>query len=103
MPPELDPEHRREGARRALERRRERAEVKARLKAGELSLGEVLALEEDAVRSLRVAELLASLPGVGPITATALLEELGIAPSRRVRGLGARQRERLLERFPDGP
>ncbi|MFP4312633.1 MAG: hypothetical protein ACLFS9_11725 [Nitriliruptoraceae bacterium] len=40
---------------------------------------------------------------MGPITAAAWMQRLGIAPSRRVRGLGPRQRERLLDAFPDRP
>ena len=47
---------------------------------------------------MRVSALLAALPGYGKVRAAALLDELGIASTRRVRGLGARQRAALLAR-----
>jgi len=98
-PPELDPEERRAALQRATEARRTRAELKSRVKAGELSLAEVLARDDEAVRNLKVSDLLAALPGVGPATAARWMERLRIAPSRRVRGLGPRQRERLIATF----
>lgn len=98
-PPELDPEQRRAALDQAAAARRTRAELKARVKAGELPLGAVLSSDDEAVRSLKVSDLLAALPGIGPVTAARWMERLGIAPSRRVRGLGARQRERLLATF----
>ncbi|MFE0654419.1 hypothetical protein ACFVZH_38395 [Streptomyces sp. NPDC059534] len=44
-----------------------------------------------------VGVLLESLPQIGRVRAQRLLIELGIAPSRRLRGLGPRQRQRLLQ------
>jgi ribosomal protein S13 len=46
---------------------------------------------------LRVTWLLEALPGVGPVRAERLMAAAGIAPSRRVRGLGERQRAALLD------
>ncbi|MFP4148521.1 MAG: integration host factor, actinobacterial type [Nitriliruptoraceae bacterium] len=99
--PELDPDQRRAALDKAASARRTRADLKARLKAGEASLVEALSSDDEAVRNLKVSELLAALPRVGPITAAAWMQRLGIAPSRRVRGLGPRQRERLLDAFPE--
>ena len=48
---------------------------------------------------MKVSNVLESLPGVGKVRAQKLMEELDISASRRVRGLGAKQREQLLERF----
>ena len=45
--------------------------------------------------SLRVRELLTSVPGVGPTRAARIMHELGIADSKRIAGLGVRQRDRL--------
>ncbi|MGW6487079.1 hypothetical protein [Streptomyces sp. NPDC055056] len=42
---------------------------------------------------------MASLPHVGKAGAQKLLADMQIAESRRVRGLGPHQRERLLEWF----
>ena len=45
--------------------------------------------------SLRVRELLTSIPGIGPTRVARIMSDLGIADSKRVGGLGARQREKL--------
>jgi ribosomal protein S13 len=39
------------------------------------------------------------MPRIGKVRARKLMERLDISPSRRVRGLGANQRRRLLEEF----
>lgn len=46
--------------------------------------------------TLRVKELIGSLPGMGPIRTSRVLEQLHIAESKRVGGLGVRQRDALL-------
>ena len=48
---------------------------------------------------MKVTELLESMPGVGRVRARAIMAEVGIAESRRVRGLGANQIAALLGRF----
>jgi guanylate kinase len=45
--------------------------------------------------TLRVRELLLSIPNLGPIRTDRLMADLGIAAAKRVGGLGVRQRERL--------
>lgn len=47
--------------------------------------------------TLRLRELLLSIPSVGPTRADLALEQLGIARSKRVGGLGVRQRDKLRE------
>ena len=51
------------------------------------------------MRALRVVALLEAMPGVGKVRAQKLIEELEISPARKVRGLGAKQREALLKAF----
>jgi hypothetical protein len=63
------------------------------------SLREVLAEDSEAVRKMTVRALLESLPVIGKVRAQKILTEMEISDSRRVRGLGIQQRERLLERF----
>ena len=46
-----------------------------------------------------VPALLESLPGVGKVKARAIMEEIGIAETRRVRGLVGSQPAALIERF----
>ena len=78
--------------------RRRRAEIKALLKTGSLTLAEVFEQAEvdDVVAGTKVYPLLASMPRMGKIKATRLMEELGIPNNRKIRGLGPRQRENLL-------
>jgi hypothetical protein len=82
----------------ALAARRARADLRSRLKAGELTGSAVIAGSDADPRwaALRVSWLLESLPGVGPVRAERLMADVGIAASRRLRGLGERQRADLL-------
>jgi guanylate kinase len=103
-PPEVD---RVAAAKAAVAARRARAAVKAAIASGERSPLEVAkaAWSEDesvvaataAERSLRVRDLLTSLPGVGPARAEAVMGALRIAPSKRLGGLGSRQRTELAD------
>ncbi|MGH3443464.1 MAG: integration host factor, actinobacterial type [Nitriliruptorales bacterium] len=99
--PQLDPEQRRQALAKAAEARRVRAELKQMLKTGEVSLGEVLDRAGDGghVAKMRVSEVIQAMPGYGRVKARRLMEELEIAGSRRLQGLGHRQRTRLLEEF----
>ena len=101
QPPELTPEQRRAALAKAAEARRVRAEIKELLKTGSLTLPEVLdqAETDELVAGTKVAAIIVSLPGVGKVKGKRLMEELGIASNRRLRGLGSRQRRALLDRF----
>ena len=92
--PKLTDEQRSAALNRAAEIRRERAALKARVKAGMLPLAE--AMEEDCAKGMRVIQLLQSVPGVGRIRAERMMKDFGIATNRKVGGLGCRQREHLL-------
>jgi len=78
--------------------RKERAQVKKDLKEGTLSLADALdrAATDEVIAKMRVLVLLESLPALGKIKARRLLEQVGIAESRRVKGLGVHQRVELL-------
>jgi hypothetical protein len=99
--PELDDEQRRAALAKAAEARRIRAELKQMLKAGEVSLADVLARADsaEALAKMRVSDVLEAMPAYGPVKARRLMEDLDIAPTRRIRGLGPRQREALLATF----
>lgn len=99
--PQLTPEQRAAALEKAAAARRARAELKERLKRGGTSIKQVLADAEnnEALAKLKVSALLESLPGVGKVRAAQLMEQLDIAPSRRIRGLGDRQRKALLAEF----
>jgi transposase len=102
--PQLTPEQRAEALAKAAVARRERAAVKNRLKNSQGSLGEVLARgkEDDIVGKMKVSALLEAMPGVGRVRARQIMEDVGISESRRVRGLGANQSQKLLEHFNQG-
>ena len=51
------------------------------------------------VGKMKVLAVLESLPGVGKVKARRTMEEIGIAETRRVRGLGAQQRKRCSTAF----
>ncbi|MGW4981623.1 integration host factor, actinobacterial type [Streptomyces mirabilis] len=101
--PSLTPEQRQAALDKAAAARKERAEIKDALKHGKLSLREVLAEPSESVGKMQVLALLAALPGIGKVRAQKTLTELEISESRRVRGLGSNQKERLLAHFaPQG-
>jgi ribosomal protein S13 len=52
--------------------------------------------DDEAIRKMRVKELLESLPGFGEIRATSILERAGISKARRIQGVGRSQYENLL-------
>jgi len=99
--PPLTPEQRAAALEKAAEARRVRAEIKNRLKYSQGSLKDVIekGKTDDMVGKLKVVSLLESLPGVGKVKARAIMEEIGIAETRRVRGLGPHQASALIERF----
>jgi len=92
--PALDDDARRRALATAADARRVRAEWKARIARGEASIGDLLdaASDDDVLAGMRVVDALGALPGVGPRGVERLLEACAIAPSRRLRGLGPRQR-----------
>jgi signal recognition particle GTPase len=99
--PTLTPEQREQALKKAAEARKKRAEVKAELKSGKRTLADLLTKAEgnDTLGKMKVSTVLESLPGVGKVRARKLMEKLDISASRRVRGLGAKQRDALLDEF----
>lgn len=102
LPPALSPEDRQAALAKAAAARRQRAELKEKLKMGSTTLKELLeqAERDEVVGKMKVVTVLESLPGVGKVRARRMMEQIGISENRRVRGLGAQQRESLLKAFP---
>ncbi|KRA32695.1 MULTISPECIES: integration host factor, actinobacterial type [unclassified Nocardioides] len=102
--PPLTPEQRQAALAKAAAARRERAEVKNRLKNSGGSISEVLAQGQvnDVVGKMKVIDLLQAVPGLGKVRARQVMERLGIAESRRVRGLGTKQIAALEREFAPG-
>jgi guanylate kinase len=97
-PPEVD---RLAGSRAAVAARRARAEVKRQVSSGERSASEVLS---SAMRdgsqpesTMRVSELIGSIPWLGPTRTAKIMQDLRISPSKRLGGLGVHQYQRLHE------
>src|SRR5690606_9191476 len=84
----------------AVAARRARAAVKADIASRTRSALEVARDAwdgEPVAGGMRVRELLGSIPGLGPTRVAKAMDELGIAASKKVAGLGRRQRPALPE------
>jgi guanylate kinase len=101
VPPALSPEQRANALLKAAHSRRARADVKAKVKIGQLGISDVLFLAKTdaAIGKMRVSELLEALPGVGKIRAAAIMERMSISTPRRIQGLGIHQRAELISQF----
>lgn len=98
--PNLTPEQRAEALKKAAQSRKDRAELRDQIKSGEKTVAQVLDSADDpVVGRMKVSMLIESLPGFGKAKAHKLMEELDISESRRIKGLGKRQREELLKRL----
>lgn len=97
--PPLSDQERAEALKKAVAARNIRSDIKRALKTGTVSVASVInaAAEEPALGRLKVTDLLEALPGIGKVRATVIMSELGIAPTRRVRGLGIHQRRMLVD------
>ena len=101
--PSLTPEQRAAALEKAAEARKARAELKNKLKHGGMTLSQVLkdGQSDDVIGKMKVSAVLESLPGVGKVKAAAIMEELGISETRRVRGLGSNQVSALEAKFSE--
>ena len=102
LPPALSPEDRSAALAKAAAARRQRAELKEKLKMGSTTLKELLdqAERDEVVGKMKVLTVLESLPGVGKVRARRMMDKCNISEARRVRGLGEKQRKDLLKEFP---
>ena len=99
--PPLTPEQRQAALDKAAASRRERAEVKNRLKHAGASIVDVLEQGQvnEVIGKMRVIDLLQSMPGLGKVRARQMMERLSISERRRVRGLGTNQLAALEREF----
>ena len=95
--PTLTDEQRKAALEKAAQARHARAELREKVKTGKVSLKEVLDSTDPIAERMKVSALIESLPGYGKEKAAKIMDDLGISATRRVKGLGARQREQLLE------
>lgn len=97
--PQLTDEQRKAALEKAAQARHERAELREKIKSGKVSLESVLESDDPIASRMKVSTLIESLPGYGKAKASKIMDELGISATRRVKGLGARQREQLIEQL----
>ncbi|NPV59576.1 MAG: hypothetical protein HPY75_07925 [Actinobacteria bacterium] len=98
--PELTAEQRKAALEKAARVRKERADIKRKLKEGKLKVSDVLKKADDEIYGkMTVKSVIESVPGVGKLRAAKIMEEIGISASRRVKGLGPKQISALKERF----
>jgi hypothetical protein len=98
--PTLTPEQRQAALESARKARLVRAALLEKLKTGQTQLADVFS-QADAepngpVAKTKVTALVKALPGYGPKKSAELLGQIGIAETRRIRGLGEQQRKQLL-------
>lgn len=105
LPPVLTPEQRLAALEKAAAARRIRAEIKEQLKDERLTLTQLFerAGRDDVLAKLKVVSMLESMPNTGKVKARRLMRDLDISESRRIRGLGPNQRQKLLEHFGPRP
>ena len=98
--PNISAEDRAKALEKAQKVRKERAAMREEMKSGKMTLGDVLARRsEDVVGGMRVKYVLESMPGIGKVRATEIMDQIGIDENRKVKGLGSRQETALLERL----
>lgn len=88
-----------EARERGVKTRLDRAACKAALKVGSLDLTD--AFNEPSMQTALAYDLVSSLPGIGEAKAWALMEKVGIHPSRRVKGVGQAQRAKLVQAYAE--
>jgi hypothetical protein len=98
--PKLTLEEKRNALKKAQEVRSKRAKIRQNLKNGKTNILEVLAnINDDVVAKMRVVYLLESLPRIGKVKTKKIMNDIGIDETRRIQGLGNRQRQALIERL----
>jgi hypothetical protein len=99
LPPVLSADARAAALAKAAAARTARAELKSMLKMGSMTLREALdrAPADEVIAKTKVLTVLESLPKLGKVKSRRLMDDIGIAETRRVQGLGDQQRAKLLE------
>lgn len=95
--PERTPQQRQAALQQARADRAVRAQARAELKAGRQDPIEFLqnSAADSRLAAMRVRDFLLALPGIGTARADQLMHEFRIAGSRRLQGLGPKQRVAL--------
>lgn len=92
---ELTEEERKLALKKAIEARKQLAEIRRKMKWLEVEPLEVL--DSPEAQRMRLRYFIESLPGVGKTKSKQILEELGIDEKRRLGSLGCRQRDKIVK------
>lgn len=98
--PKLTEEQRRENLEKAVRARRRRSAILKQVSSGELTVADVISIADggdDDVARMRVFTLIKAVPGYGFAKTQRLMRRIGISESRRIRGLGPRQRAEVID------
>jgi len=98
--PKLTLEEKKQALKKAQQVRSQRAKIRQDLKTGKTTIRQVLEnVDNDVVAKMRVAYLLESLPRIGKVRTRKIMNDIGIDETRRIQGLGNRQKQVLIERL----
>ncbi|HHZ20652.1 MAG TPA: integration host factor [Firmicutes bacterium] len=98
--PKLTLEEKKQALKKAQQVRSQRAKIRQDLKTGKTTIRQVLEnVDNDVVAKMRVAYLLESLPRIGKVRTRKIMNDIGIDETRRIQGLGNRQKQALIERL----
>jgi len=98
----LSEEARKKGLEKAKLVRRNRAEIKEKLKNGRISINELFndqEIFEEYIAGMKVLNIISSLPGNGRVNAIKTLEKLRISPHKKIGGLGKNQKASFYKHF----
>lgn len=99
LPPKLSNEARSAAGMKAVKARQERAIVKNYISNGSLSFFDLFNDDRECIQRMRLLEALNCVPGVGEKRVNLIFERTGISRSRRIGGVGKKQRDMLREEF----
>jgi len=95
--PFLSSQERKENAEKAIAARKERALYREKISKGEISPLDLLNIDSQSIKRMKITDLLSAVPGIGKRRTFLILEKAKIASTRRVGGLGKHQIEILRE------
>lgn len=95
--PDRSPQQRMSALEEANRVRFARADVKRRLKSGELGVYELLMNPSEELEGAKVEEMLLAIRGMGRVKVGRVLKQAEISRSKTLIGLTHRQRDRLIE------
>ncbi len=96
-PPKLTTEERRAALMKATAARKVRAQFKLEVKSKKVRWYTAFDRTDEAIQKMRIKELLESIPSFGSTRAEYILDQIGISHTRRIKGIGVRQKSELLK------